>query len=69
MRVSLTEIFCDVDDFCKVFLPNWERRLLEESQTEAKNYKQAFSLSEVVTLVNIFTHRATVTLRVFIFSR
>ena len=54
--MSLTEIFCDVDDFCKVFLPNWERTLLEESQTETKNYKQAFSLSpsEVMTLVIYF---------------
>jgi hypothetical protein len=25
---SLLELFCDVDDFCKVFLPKWQQILI-----------------------------------------
>lgn len=27
---KLTDIFCDVDDFCKVFMPEWEAQLLAD---------------------------------------
>jgi hypothetical protein len=26
--MSLEELFCDVDDFCRLFLPDWYRRQL-----------------------------------------
>jgi|APTNR8051073442_1049403.scaffolds.fasta_scaffold15001_2 hypothetical protein len=26
--MSLEELFCDVDDFCRVFVPTWHRQLL-----------------------------------------
>ena len=29
---SLTELFCDVDDFCQAFMPVWNRQLLESGQ-------------------------------------
>jgi len=30
--MSLTDIFCDVDDFCKVFIPAWQGSLLPEEK-------------------------------------
>ena len=27
---NLVELFCDVDDFCKVFIPQWQKQLLED---------------------------------------
>ncbi|VAW96723.1 Mobile element protein, partial [hydrothermal vent metagenome] len=26
---KIVEIFCDVDDFCTVFIPEWEKPLIE----------------------------------------
>ena len=28
--MNVTAIFCDVDDFCKIFIPAWQRLLLPE---------------------------------------
>ena len=28
---SLTELFCDVDDFCQAFLPVWKKQMLSSS--------------------------------------
>lgn len=25
MPMSVEDLFCDIDDFCKVFLPEWQR--------------------------------------------
>jgi len=30
--MSLEELFCDVDDFCRVFLPTWHRQLLTHGE-------------------------------------
>jgi hypothetical protein len=27
---NLVELYCDVDDFCKVFIPLWQKQLLED---------------------------------------
>jgi hypothetical protein len=27
---NLVELYCDVDDFCKVFIPQWQKQLLED---------------------------------------
>lgn len=27
---KLIDIFCDVDDFCKVFIPQWEKQLIAD---------------------------------------
>jgi hypothetical protein len=27
---KLVELFCDVDDFCKAFIPQWQKQLLED---------------------------------------
>lgn len=56
----LTEIFCDVDDFCKEFEPEWRKILLENRDQEStcvkktRNRKTELSLSEAITIVTMF---------------
>ena len=33
--MNITAIFCDVDDFCKIFIPAWQRLLLPEEVPRA----------------------------------
>lgn len=51
--MNVTEIYCDVDDFCKVFLPAWQTSLLPEKQNKRQ---RAFRMSpaEVMTLLILF---------------
>ena len=51
--MNVTEIYCDVDDFCKVFLPVWQASLLPEKQNKRQ---RAFRMSpaEVMTLLILF---------------
>jgi hypothetical protein len=28
--MNLTRLFCEVDDFCKAFIPEWEKTQLDE---------------------------------------
>ena len=49
---KITEIFCSIDDFCKEFLPNFERHLL--SNTKKRNKPSKLSLSEVMTIQVLF---------------
>ena len=51
--MSLDELFCDVDDFCQLFLPAWHRQLL----TDGGRHRQRASrltLSEIMTLLVYF---------------
>jgi transposase len=50
---SLTELFCQVDDFCRLFEPAWEQRLLT-SGTRTRRRRSALSLSELMTLTILF---------------
>ena len=50
---KLTEVFCDVDDFCKVFLPEWEKQLLEDG-TRQRNRSGRMSTSEIMTIIIMF---------------
>lgn len=51
--MNVTEIYCDVDDFCQVFLPAWQCALLPEKQAKRQ---RAFRMSsaEVMTLLILF---------------
>lgn len=51
--MSLTELFCAVDDFCQVFLPAWQGTLLSPGRRQ-----RAFTLtpSEVMTIIIHFHH-------------
>lgn len=50
---KLVEIFCDVDDFCRVFIKEWEKSLLEDGARKRQRQGK-MSLSEVMTIVIAF---------------
>ena len=52
----LVAIFCDLDDFCKVFEPLYEQRLLAKAAKHRRR-QTALSLSEIMTLVIDFHRR------------
>lgn len=54
--LTLVKIFCDVDDFCKEFEPEWTKALIESSATDKKKRarKTELSLSEAITIVVMF---------------
>ena len=54
--MSLLELFVDVDDFCKVFLPIWERSLLGNG-TRCRLRKGQLTVSEIMTIV-IYFHQS-----------
>jgi transposase len=50
---SLLEVFCDVDDFCKLFLPIWTRQLLASGQKHRQR-SRSLTLSEIMTILIAF---------------
>jgi hypothetical protein len=48
--MSLLELFVDVDDFCLVFLPFWERKLLADGSKKRCRSGQ-LSISEIMTII------------------
>jgi Transposase DDE domain len=51
--MNILPLFCDVDDFCLLFEPQWHRRLLQ-SGTVRRNKPSALALSEVMTILILF---------------
>jgi hypothetical protein len=52
----LTELFCTVDDFCKIFLPQWNAKLIETGQR--RRIKEGnMSVSEIMTII-IYFHQS-----------
>lgn len=47
---SLTELFCDVDDFCQEFLPVWRKQLLSTGEVQRQR-KRSLSISEIMTIL------------------
>jgi hypothetical protein len=50
---SLLELFVSVDDFCQVFLPFWERKLIEDGSKKRQRSGQ-LSVSEIMTIIIYF---------------
>jgi hypothetical protein len=50
---KLVELFCDVDDFCKVFIPQWRKQLLEDG-TQKHQREGQLTTSEIMTIVASF---------------
>lgn len=48
--MTLTQLYCDVDDFCQKFMPEWEKTQLKEGDKKRLR-KRCLSLSEIMTLV------------------
>ena len=47
---KLVELYCDVDDFCKVFIPQWQKQLLEDG-TQKRQRNGHMTTSELMTIV------------------
>lgn len=54
--MSLLELFVSVDDFCQVFLPLWERKLIEEGSKKRHRPGQ-LSVSELMRIM-IYFHQS-----------
>ena len=49
--MDILPLFCDIDDFCLLFEPRWERKLLE---TRQRHRVSTLCLSEVMTIITLF---------------
>lgn len=54
--MDLERIFCEVDDFCQAFEPQWNQQLLHSGEIKRQK-ASSLSLSEVMTLIIAF-HRS-----------
>jgi hypothetical protein len=52
--LNLTRLFCEVDDFCKGFIPEWEKTQLNEG-CKKRRRTRSLSPSEIITLI-VFYH-------------
>lgn len=50
---SLLELFCNVDDFCQAFLPQWNRHLLSSGQKQRQR-DRSLTTSEIMTILIAF---------------
>jgi hypothetical protein len=51
MLDRIVEVFCEVDDFCKAFLPQWEASLLGTGGSAPRGPQPGLSISEIITLL------------------
>ncbi len=54
--MSLTSLFCDIDDFCIVFEPEWHKYLICDSTKSPA--KSGLALSEIMTIIVYFHQSA-----------
>jgi len=52
--MNLTRLFCEVDDFCKAFILEWEKTQLDEG-CKKRRRTRSLSPSEIITLI-VFYH-------------
>src|ERR671911_926750 len=51
MLDRIVEVFCEVDDFCQAFLPQWEASLLGTGGPPPRGPEPGLSPSEIITLL------------------
>src|SRR5215207_1718646 len=51
--MSVLELFCDVDDFCRQFEPRWHKQCLA-SGSRHRNRARELALSEIMTILILF---------------
>src|SRR5215217_6199328 len=51
MLDRIVEVFCEVDDFCKAFVPQWEASLLGTGGPAPRGPQPRLSSSEIITLL------------------
>ena len=54
--MSLDKLFCDIDDFCQLFLPAWHRQLLSSGERQRRRASR-LTLSEMMTIL-IYFHQS-----------
>jgi len=54
--MSLLELFVSVDDFCQIFLPVWEQKLMSDGSKRRRRTRQ-LRLSEIMTIL-IYFHQS-----------
>ena len=57
MKDSLLELFCDIDDFCQQFVPEWKRQRIA-SQERRRCRAGQLSLSESMTIL-VYFHQSS----------
>jgi len=50
--MSLEDLYCDVDEFCRMFLPAWHRRLLADGGRRRRASR--LTLGEIMTILICF---------------
>ena len=61
---KITEIFYDIDEFCKVFEPVYTQRLIEDGKKHRKRASR-MSMSEILTIMVIYQHSGFKTFKHF----
>src|SRR3954470_1362776 len=51
MLDRIVEVFCEVDDFCQAFVPQWEASLLGTGGPAPRGPQPGLSISEIITLL------------------
>jgi len=54
MLDRIVEVFCEIDDFCQAFVPQWEASLLATGGPARRGPQPGLSPSEIITLLLVF---------------
>lgn len=54
--MKLTHLFCDVDDFCRTFMPEWRKNQLTQGEKK-RNRPHRMSYSEIITIL-VYYHQS-----------
>src|SRR3954468_11678897 len=54
MLDRIVEVFCEVDDFCQAFVPQWEASLIGTGGPARRGPEPGLSPSEIITLLLVF---------------
>lgn len=54
--MKLTHLFCDVDDFCQGFIPEWQKSQLTHGEKK-RNRPHCMSFSEIITII-VYYHQS-----------
>lgn len=52
--MNVTQIFCDADDFCQEFIPNWKKTLLDEGATKTRTRERSVCEGEIIAVIVCF---------------
>jgi hypothetical protein len=50
---NLVDVFCDVDNFCSVFIPQWKKQCLTDG-TRKRQRQSRMDMSEIMTIIILF---------------